>query len=236
MSQSKPPAKTSSSHEIDAFIEQLNKAPAIINSEDAGRLIFALDATASRQPTWDHACHLQSEMFRAAGDIGGLQVQLCYFRGFGDFYNSDWIADTSKLLQQMNGVQCMAGHTQLERLLNHALFETRLRKVQAIIYIGDCIEESVDKVCQQAGELGLLGTPVFIFQEGNELVAKRCFKQVARLSGGAYSSFNSHSAQILRDLLAAVAIYASGGRKALEDFAKRKQGEVLKLTHQLFDS
>ncbi|WP_027857301.1 hypothetical protein [Marinobacterium jannaschii] len=236
MSQSKPPVTTSSRQDIDAFIDQLQRAPAVVTTEDAGRLVFALDATASRQPTWDHACHLQSEMFRAAADIGGLQVQLCYFRGFGDFYHSDWLSNTNTLLKQMNGVQCMAGHTQIERLLNHALFETRLRKVQAIIYIGDCVEESVDKICQQAGELGLLGTPVFVFQEGNELVAKRCFKQIARLSGGAYSSFGSHSAKILHDLLAAVAIYAAGGRKALEDFARRKQGEVLKLTHQLFDS
>ncbi len=236
MGKEKSPALTSSRQEIDAFLDQVAKAPAILSSGSEGRLLFALDATASRQPTWDHACHLQSAMFREAGQIGGLQVQLCYFRGFGEFQSSPWLNNTETLLRQMNGVQCMAGHTQIARVLDHALLETRLRRIQAVVYIGDCMEESVDKLCQLAGELGLLGTPVFVFQEGNELRAKRAFKQIAQLSGGAYSSFNSSSARILHDLLAAVAVYAAGGRQALEDFARRKQGEVLRLTRQLFDS
>ena len=32
----------------------------------SGWLIFALDATMSRQPTWDEACSLQGEMFGVA--------------------------------------------------------------------------------------------------------------------------------------------------------------------------
>jgi len=133
----------------------------------------------------------------------------------------------------MNSVTCRAGHTQIERLLYHATTETRRDKVQAVVFIGDCVEEMVDRLFALAGELGMLGTPVFMFQEGNELVAKRTFKRIAELSGGAYSSFDSASAKILKDLLAAVAVYASGGKKALEDFAQHKQGEILRLTDQV---
>ena len=71
------PPRTHTQAEVDAFIERLvNLAPAT-----CGRVIFALDATASRQPTWDTACMLQAEMFRETATIGGLDVQLVYYRG-----------------------------------------------------------------------------------------------------------------------------------------------------------
>lgn len=229
----KHPVKTSSRQELDAFLDAINKAPAPLNTGAEGRLLFALDATASRQPTWDQACHLQSEMFSAAGKIGGLQVQLCYFRGHGEFHHSDWLNNTETLQRKMNGVHCMAGQTQIKRVLSHALLETRRRKVQAVVFVGDCQEESLDTLCRMAGELGLLGTPVFAFQEGNNIVAKRAFKEIARLSGGAYCRFDSGSAQLLKDLLAAVAVYATGGPAALEHFAQTRQGEVLSICHQL---
>jgi hypothetical protein len=41
------------------------------------------------------------------------------------------------------------------------------------------------------------------------------------------------SAQSLRDLLAAVAVYAAGGRRALDDMAKIKGGDTLRLAHQV---
>ncbi len=223
----------SSRQEIDAFLKQVNKAPAVLGAGTQGRLIFALDATLSRQPTWDQASHIQSEMFTATRDIGGLQIQLCYYRGFGEFETTPWLRNTTSLLNEMNNVSCRAGRTQIERLLQHACRETRRDKVQAVVFIGDCVEETVDQLFASAGELAMLGTPVFMFQEGNELVTKRTFKHIAELTGGAWCHFDSSSAQLLKDLLAAVAVFASGGRRALEDFAQRKQGEVLKLVHQL---
>ena len=42
-------------------------------SASTARLIFALDATMSRQPTWDTACQLQGQMFSTAGKLGTLQ-------------------------------------------------------------------------------------------------------------------------------------------------------------------
>ncbi|MFC6669059.1 VWA domain-containing protein [Marinobacterium aestuariivivens] len=221
----------SSRQEIDQFLHQVAKTPS--SGGTGGRLVFALDATASREPTWDQACQLQSEMFEQTRSLGGLAVQLCYYRGFREFFASEWLRDTDRLLRQMNGVRCLGGHTQIGRLLSHVRDETRRQRLQAVVFIGDCVEENVDDLCQLAGELGLLSVPVFIFQEGNDLVAARAFKQISRLSGGAYCRFDQHSAQLLKELLGAVAVYASGGRKALEHFSRGRSEEVLRLTRQL---
>jgi hypothetical protein len=111
--------------------------------------------------------------------------------------------------------------------------ESQRGKVNALVFVGDCVEENEDELAGLAGRLGLSGLPAFVFQEGNDPIAERTFQQIARLSGGAYSHFDASSPQTLRDLLSAVAVYAAGGRKALEDFGRRRGGDVLKLTHQI---
>src|SRR5690554_1404849 len=85
-----------------------------------GRLLFALDATMSRQPTWDLACQLQAEMFEAVADSGGLNVQLIYFRGFGECRASKWVADPRALANLMTGIECRGGHTQISKVFSHA--------------------------------------------------------------------------------------------------------------------
>lgn len=180
-----------------------------------GRLVFAVDATASRQPTWDRACHLQAEMFHAVKDVGGLAVSLCYFRGFQEFAATPFLTSADDLARRMAGVTCLGGHTQILRTLRHALDETRRDRVNAVILIGDAIEEDVDAVCHAAGELGLRNTPVFAFHEGASPVAGMAFRQVAKLSGGAYAPFDQASAGALRELLRAVAVFAAGGHAAL---------------------
>ena len=220
---------------IDQFIHQVRKLPKQGGgpSGEQGRLIFALDATASREATWDQACHLQSELFLATRDLGGLAIQLCYYRGYGEFKATGFVNQTSQLLKLMNGVSCLGGRTQIHRVLAHAREETRAKAVKAVVFIGDCCEEPVDELCHIAGELGMLRTPVFMFLEGADAHAKAVFQQVAKLSGGAYAPFNSNSPQMLKDLMAAVAVYASGGAKALQDYSSRSSPEVKRLTQQI---
>ncbi|MFW1676885.1 hypothetical protein ACFVYJ_03775 [Pontibacter sp. JAM-7] len=232
MGRQSPSVIRSSQKDIDAFIEQLAKAPALVTG-GSGRLLFALDATASRQPTWDHASHLQSDMFSTAAAIGDLQIQLCYFRGFGEFRHSRWFTDSTNLLQQMTQVQCAAGHTQIAKVLSHALNETRKQPIQAVVFVGDCMEERLDTLCNLAGQLGLLNTPLFLFQEGSDSAAANAMRQMARLSGGAHLQFDQRSADQLKALLTAVAIFATGGKKALEHFAQQQGATILRLTQQL---
>lgn len=221
----------STSTEIEAFIDQARKLPS--PREPGGRLLFALDATASRSATWDRACQLQSEMFLATSDIGALQVQLCYYRGFRQFHHSPWVLSASALLERMNGVGCLGGYTQIERVLRHALEESQRAPLHALVLIGDCCEEPLDPLCELAGELGLRGTPIFSFHEGDDPTGRLLFEQLARLSGGAFARFDPRSADRLRQLLAAAAIYATGGLEALEHYAGRGNRELLALTRQL---
>ena len=151
-----------------------------------GRLIFALDATASREPSWDRACRIQGEMFEATAGLGGLDVELVFYRGFNECKASRWMASAADLHRAMRAVSCLGGETQIERVLDHAIAETKKRKVDALVFVGDAMEEDVDRLCRLAGELGLLGVPAFVFHEGDDPVAARAFKQIAKLSRGAY--------------------------------------------------
>lgn len=219
--------------DVDAFLHDLQKAPAPRTGGGRGRLIFALDATASREPTWDRACRLQGEMFEATAALGGLDVKLVYYRGFNECQASRWMTTAADLHRVMRGVFCVGGETQIERVLAHALFETKKQRVGALVFVGDAMEENVDRLCQLAGELGLNGVPVFVFHEGDSPIAGKAFREIARLSRGAYLRFDAASAERLKDLLGAVAVYAAGGYRALTSYGEKKGGEVLRLTAQL---
>ncbi len=223
----------SRSAEVDAFLRDLKRAPTARPSGGRGRLIFALDATASREPTWDHACRLQGEMFEATAALGGLDVKLVYYRGFNECKASRWMSNAADLHRVMRAVSCVGGETQIERVLAHALGETKKQRVNALVFVGDAMEENIDHLCQLAGELGLNGVPVFLFHEGHSPVAANAFQQIAKLSRGAYLRFDAGSAERLRDLLGAIAVYAAGGYRALVAYGDKKGGEVLRLTAQL---
>lgn len=222
----------SSNTDVADFLRKVAVTP-IVREAGRGRLLFAMDATASREPTWDQACHLQAEMFEETAALGGLDVQLAYYRGFGEFRVTPWVSNSRDLVERMTRVRCLGGRTQIRKVLRHAQRETGQRKINALVFVGDCVEEDVDKLCHLAGELGLLGVPAFMFHEGHEPVARSAFQQIARLTGGAFSSFDAGSARQLRELLSAVAVYAAGGRPALEDYGRRKGGAVKQITYQV---
>ena len=224
-----PPSRS----EIDAFLKEVKAMNPAAGARTRGRLIFALDATMSRQPLWDTACRLQGDMFRETAAIGGLDVQLVYYRGRAECQASRWISDATRLGALMEKIDCRGGQSQISRILGHARNETQKQKVQALVFVGDAIEESIDRLCAIAGELGLLGVPVFVFQEGRDPDAERAFREIARLSRGAYCQFDISAAHELAELLRAVAAYAAGGLKALADFEARNSGGAVKLLAQL---
>src|SRR5215510_6701663 len=227
------PAPISSKPEIKAFVEQLRALGPSTAQGKRGRLIFALDATMSRQPTWDAACTLQADMFREAAGIGGLDIQLVYFRGLGECRASGWVTSGEKLAELMSRIDCRGGQTQIGKVLSHARQEHARQKVQALVFVGDAMEEAIDSLCQAAGELGLLGVPVFMFQEGNDPVAENAYREIARLSRGAYCRFDAGSAHQLGELLRAVAAYAAGGIRALKELSSRRSAGAQKLLSQL---
>jgi len=227
------PAKASARSEIDAFLAQVKGLAPSTEPGRRGRLIFALDATMSRQPTWDTACMLQADMFREAAAIGGLDVQLVYYRGFGECRASPWVSQAQRLAALMERIDCRGGHTQIRKIIAHAKRETQANKVQAVVFVGDAMEEKLDDLCQSAGELGLLGVPVFMFQEGADPVAEQAFRELAKLTRGAYCRFDPGAAHQLAELLRAAAAYAAGGMRALADLSARRQAGAIRLLEQM---
>ncbi len=223
----KLPVERSSRHEIDAFLNAAARTPSLARTK--GRLVFAIDATMSRAPTWRAASEIQSDMFEAAQDVGGLAVQLVWFRGRGEFQASGWTTSAAALGERMREVHCASGFTQLRRVLSHVRAQTAAGRVGALIYVGDCFEENADVVLNEAGELALLGVPAFMFHEGHDPGAASVFGEVARLTRGVYARFDSGAALRLRELLRAAAVYAAGGAAALVDYGDRVGGEAKRL-------
>lgn len=233
MSSKDLPTRPGSHDPVETFIRDVARTPPPKPGGGRAWLVFALDATASREPSWDRACQVQGQMFVETAALGGLDVQLVYYRGFNECQASRWVGDPSQLVRLMTGVFCLAGQTKIRRVLQHTIRETEKKRVAALIFVGDAFEENVDEVGQLAGQLGMLGVRAFLFQEGNNPVAERAFRQIAQLTGGAHCRFDSGSPQQLRDLLGAVAAYAAGGRQALADLSKRSGGEVRALLGQI---
>ena len=203
---------------VDQFLAGKTKRP-------RGNLIFALDATMSRQPTWDAATHLQSAMFHEVASIGTLDIQTVYFRGThqidAECQKSGWTSDPIQIARFMTGVTCRAGHTQIARTLDHALRESEHRKIGAMIYVGDACEEPRDHLMPLARRLADAGIPIFLFQEGHDAGAETIFREIAQITRGAHLRLDQSSSKQLGELLRAAAAFAVGGLAALE-----KQGSA----------
>lgn len=221
---SKSDKKTSGNKSVTEFVSKSNQL-ASSPADSSGRLLFAMDATASREHAWDMACQIQADMFMTTQAIGALEISLCYYRGYGEFHAFDWTTNAVKLRDQMLQVHCLAGQTQIKRTLEHALRTCSQQKIKAVVFVGDCFEETIDDVATTAGKLGMLGVPVFIFHEGHDTAAATAFKHIAQLSNGAYCPFDQNSVAQLKELLCAVAAFAVGGLSALQK--QSRQGNSL---------
>jgi hypothetical protein len=212
------------STKLDLILDQL-----AATHSSTGRLVFALDATMSRQPTWDRACALQADMFREVAGIGGLEIQVVYFRGDGECRASGWIADGARLGAVMSRVECVGGYTQIGKVLRHTWQAHDKTPVSVLVFVGDASEEPLDTLCAGAHQLSARGIKCFMFLEGGGGEAEKAFREIARLTGGAFCQFSPESARELGELLRAAAAYAAGGLKALSG----AQGKAARLLEQL---
>jgi hypothetical protein len=211
---SKDPTSLTTPTSPRAVIDEFLKKHAVSQHSGRARLVFTLDATASRSDTWDSAATLTASMFAAVGSL--LDVQLVYFRGIDECKASRWVPDARLLAGLMSKVRCASGHTQIGRILDHAKKEDAKQKVSALVFVGDFCEEDPDTLCAKARELHF---PAFMFQEGDDKHATEVFDNIARLTKGAHCHFDQGSAKQLAELLGAVAAYAAGGAQALKDMS-----------------
>jgi hypothetical protein len=195
---------TLSKPHLEALFQQLDPSKP--------RLIFGLDATASRESTWDMAAKLTAEMSRAAGGLQ-LQLQLAYYRGDKQFTALRWMSDPGALSAAMSSVRCAAGPTQIGRVLAHAQTENRRSKIAAVVLVSDACEEDPDELYAAARQL--VSVPVFLFQEGADEWVAGVYRTIATITGGAVGRFDAGAAARLANLLRAAVVFATGGRKAL---------------------
>lgn len=216
-----------------AVAKFLTKAQAIKRIAKAQtHIVFSLDATASRAPTWQRAQSLHEALFDVASETSGLSLQLCYFKGIASFYASPWVVTAEGLRRELSEVSCEGGITQLRRLLEHCLAQQPdSTSLKAIIFIGDAVEEDPNTLNDLAVRCRLANRPLYIFQEGSDPRAKAIFASMAMLSGGAHIALGENSADQLRQFLQSVIRLATGGRKALESSAHESDKLLLdKLT------
>ena len=180
------PATTGRAH-LEAFFSRVNP--------HRGRVILAIDATASRQETWETASHLQAEMFETIATVGTLEVELVYYRGYGECVASGWKSGAQSLGGVMTGVACASGHTQIGKVLAHAARESAHDQVNALIIVSDACEEAPADLYAAARELA--GVPVFMFQEGDDPHIAEIYAEIARITGGAHCKFDTTAARLL---------------------------------------
>jgi hypothetical protein len=129
---------------------------------------------------------LQTQMFEAVAAIGGLDVQLVYYRGPAECQASRWMSDARSLATIMARIVCAAGETQIGRVLTHTRKEHARQKVDAVILVSDACEERPADLFAQARELAV---PVFLFRDEGDLgddgehSVGAIYNEITRLTG-----------------------------------------------------
>jgi hypothetical protein len=198
------PTVTPGGVSITAVQQQIEREK--YQARHAPRMIFAMDATSSREPTWERAGTLHRDMGAA---LGSLTLQLVFFRG-EECKASSWLAGGRRLAELMIKVRCAAGYTKIGRVLQHVLTQSREHTIRALVYVGDCCEESGEELFALAEQLKRQQIPIFVFHEGTDSVAEPIFRRLAQITDGIYASFDVGSAEQLRKLLAGAADYVAG--------------------------
>jgi hypothetical protein len=197
----------SHSRRVTEFLEK-------VQASHRARIAFVIDATGSREHAWDSAAQLQSEMFSEAAKLGGLEMQVICFRDVDKVEASNWTNDARELQHWMGRIRCESGYTKYVRALARVRQEHQQKPINAVILIGDMLEEEPRALYDAVGGLGV---PCFCFQESDDPTLREAFQAVARLTKGAYCAFNTNAIAQLRDLLRAVAAFSVGGLTALAD-------------------
>lgn len=194
----------------------------ILANESRPRLLFTMDATASREASWNVAKEITGAMFEAVP--GALDVALAYHGGGRLQEITPFSPESKAFLDKVHMVRCTAGKTALNQILAQA---TQITRLKALIYVGDCFEDSPTDAVELAGQLKLRGVRCFLFHDASSKTlgydvetARTVFASIAKITGGALLPFDESSPQMVKALLEAISVYAAQGIKALEQKTK----------------
>ena len=205
-------------------------------AQHAGKLIFGLDLTGSREAGLKQARIATAEMFDAIRTFGKVEMKLVYYRGTDQCRESQWCADAEVLRRSMLKLSCERGSTQIAKLLRLVLAERE--KLSAVVFVGDHCEEDPEELLGLAKKLRDKGIPLFVFHECEDhdewsLKAKPPFKRLAEISGGIYVEFKPDSGQVLRELLPSIAAFSTAGTEGVQRLALPVTAEAKQLRNRL---
>jgi hypothetical protein len=203
--------------------------PADTGTPSRPRLIFAVDATASREPAWAAARQVTDALVKALP--GELDVALAVHGGNRVHTFTGFTSDPATLRDRAAGVTCQAGLTRLLPILSSSL---KQQSVRVVIYIGDVFEESLPHGRTIADAMGARGTKLIVLHDTADRSARRdaeLFWDLAKRTGGCVLPFDASASGRLRDILSAVAVYAVGGEKLLRERRHALPGAVALLEH-----
>jgi hypothetical protein len=216
---------------VTALSSALGQAepPAETGTPARPRLVFAVDATASREPAWATARQVTDALVKALP--GELDVALAVHGGSRVHTFTAFTDDPAKLRDRAAGVVCEAGLTRLLPILETAL---KRPAVRVVVYIGDVFEESLHHGRRLADAMGKRDTKLIVLHDTADPTARRdaeVFWDLAKRTGGCVLPFDANAPGRLRDLLSAVAVYAVGGEKLLQERRHELPGALALLEH-----
>src|SRR5262249_45195432 len=112
--------------------------PAETSTPSRPRLVFAVDATASREPAWAAARQVTDALVKALP--GELDVALAVHGGARVHTFTEFTNNPATLRDRAAGISCIAGMTRLLPILATSL---KRQAVRVIVYIGDVFEENL---------------------------------------------------------------------------------------------
>jgi hypothetical protein len=193
------------------------------------RLVFGFDATASREPAWAAARQVTDALVRALP--GELDVALAVHGGGLLHTFTEFTANPGTLRDRAAAVRCLSGRTRMLPILARAIAAPGVR---VVTYIGDVFEESPQRGRKLADEIGRRGIKLFVLHDVADWNARRdaeLFLDLARRTGGCVLPFDAAAPDRLRELLAAIAVYAVGGTQLLEKQRQTLPAAALLLRH-----
>jgi len=192
-----------------------------------GKLLFAIDATASREPAWEAAKQLTDSFFDAVP--GMIDIGLAAYGGNRVHTFTPYVADARRLRRLASGISCRAGYTQLLPILRRVV-ETG--DVGVVLYITDAFEEDATTAARLAEMLKAKGTRVIVLFDGwSDSEARAVFEDLAARTGGAVLPFEASAIERLKGLIAAAAVLAVGGEVLLAAKSNSLPGATLLLEY-----
>ena len=192
------------------------------------RMVFGIDATASREHAWDTARTVTDSLFSAAP--GGIEVALAAHGGNRLSLFTGFHTDVAPLRRAAAAITCEKGMT---RLLDMAEATLQHPGVRALVYVGDCFEEDPLRAMVLADRMRLRGIRLVVLHDLSSAAREDAhfFAVMAARTGGLVLPFDAASLDALRDVLASLAAYVAGGTALLRARSTASPASKLLLAH-----